>query len=372
MKRKKHDARRDLVEKDKLLAQTEEALVESMRRFRDLFEQSPIGISLHNNGGELLLVNGAYLKIFGVKTFSDIPQQNLFDLPGLAAKDARKIRAGKVVQYEYTCDLSDVEFKSSRKGQVHMLFSVSPFSSENVDAGYTVQVQDVTEQKKAAEAQRLAQLGRLVSDMVHEVNNPLMIISGRVSLALRKGVKDKSLVKMMEVISGQCVLAQDIIRRLLQYARTGKVKTEPVDIRETLNLIVDLFRHHFAKSGITIKKNIARDVPAVMANDKKLQEVFMNIIRNAADAMPDGGEITVKARREENIVRIDITDTGEGMPAEVMKKIFEPFYTTKKEGTGLGLALCHTIIRQHGGKLKYKSAEGKGTTATITLPVGNK
>lgn len=372
MKKKKHDAKRGLGEKNKLLEQAEEALVESMRRFRDLFEQSPAGISLHNNGGELLLVNGAYLKIFGVKTFSDIPQQSLFDLPGLTAGDAKKMKAGKVVQYEYTCDLSTAEFKSSRKGVVNMLFSISPFSSEDVDAGYTVHVQDITEQKKAAEAQRLAQLGRLVSDMAHEVNNPLMIISGRVSLALMKGVKDKAMVKMMEVISGQCLLAQDIIRRLLQYARTGKVKTEPVDIRETLNLIVELFRHHFSMTGITIKKNIRRDVPAVMANDKKLQEVFMNIIRNAADAMPEGGEISVKARLEDDMVCIDISDDGEGMPPEVMKDIFEPFYTTKKEGTGLGLALCQAIVRQHGGELRYKSVEGKGTTATITLPVGNK
>jgi signal transduction histidine kinase len=230
------------------------------------------------------------------------------------------------------------------------------------------QVQDITERKKITESQRLVQLGRLLSDMAHEINNPLMIISGNAELSLMEGVKDPKIKGVLELILDECFLAEDIIQRLLKYSRLGKVEKAPVDLSKAVDLVTGILEHQFRTSNIEIEKHIEPGLPMVRANEKQLQEVFMNIIRNASDAMPDGGRITIRATRYRKFLKIDVADTGEGMSKKVLTRIFEPFFTTKQKGTGLGLAVCHSIMHEHGGDLIYDSKVGKGTTATILLP----
>jgi len=357
-----------LVDRDQEVIQVEDVLVESMNRFRDLFEQSPIGVGIYDVKGELLIVNKAYLEIFGLDSFGDIKQQNLFSDFKLTPGQKKKIRSGQIVQHEARYNFDEHAFASNRENAAHIFFSILPFYRENDLVGYKMQIQDITERKKIAETQRLAQLGRLLSDMAHEVNNPLMIISGRTELALMDEMKDKKIKEALDVILKQCYLAKDIIQRVLKYSRIAKVEKSPVDIQKTIDLIVDILQHHFCMSKITFKKEIKMDIPAVMGSEKQLQEVFMNILRNSADAMPDGGDITIKASREKNFLRFDIEDTGRGMPKKVLDRIFEPFFTTRQEGTGLGLAVCRTIMQEHGGQLHYKSKVGKGTTASVLLP----
>ena len=359
---------RSLIEKEKEIVQTEDALVESMKRFRDLFEQSPIGVGINSVSGEFLVVNNAYLAIFGVKSFSGISGMNLFKDLGLSDKDIKNIRSNKVVQHETELDFDRVAFDSDRDGKAHVLFTASPIQRDEDVIGYMVQAQDITQRKKVEESQRLAQLGRLLSDMAHEVNNPLMIISGRAELALLDKSLNAKLKDSLKIILDQCFQAKDIIQRLLKYSRLGKVKLTPVDLKGTLDLIANILEHHFRMTEITLKIRMPERLPAIMGNEKQLQEVFMNIMRNSADAMPDGGAITVNVSHDGSSVKISISDTGEGMSKNVLDRIFEPFFTTKQKGTGLGLAVCHTIVQEHGGKLLYDSEEGKGTTATIHLP----
>ncbi len=254
--------------------------------------------------------------------------------------------------------------------------TVSPLWGEDEKSviGYMRQVQDITESKKIAEAQRLAQLGRLLADMAHEVNNPLMIISGRSELTLLEGVKDGKIKDTLKIIMDQCFLAKDIIQSLLKYSRIGKIEKGDVDIEKTLELITDILQHHLQLSNIVLEKDFKLDLSGmvVVGNEKQLQEIFMNVVRNAADAMPSGGKITVSTSKEKKFLKIDVIDTGEGMPKEVMDRILEPFFTTKPKGTGLGLAVCHTIVQEHGGQLRYASEPGKGTTASILLPIEEK
>ena len=360
---------RSLVDKEKEIMQAEDALVESMKRFRDLFEQSPIGVGIHSVKGELLVVNKAYLGIFGVKSFGDLSHGNLFQDMNLPGKVIKDIRAGKVIQHEYEYDFSKVEEKTSRSDVEYILLTISPLQRDESVIGYMMQAQDITRLKKVEESQRLAQLGRLLSDMAHEVNNPLMIISGRAELALLNKSLDKKVKDSLNLMLDQCFFAKDIIQRLLKYSRLGKIQKSPVDISKTVDLISDILQHHFKTSNITFKKIIKGKLPEIMANEKQLQEVFMNVMRNSTDAMPHGGVITVRATKDKTFLKIEIEDTGEGIPEGVLERIFEPFFTTKQKGTGLGLAVCHTIIREHGGDLKYKSTEGKGTVATVLLPL---
>ena len=357
-----------LIDKEKEIIQTEDALVESMKRFRDLFEQSPIGVSITSVKGELLVVNKAFLETFGIDSFSKVSKQNLFKDFGASAKDIKKIQEGKVVQYEKEYDFDNLVFDSDKEGVGYALFTISPlFRDENI-IGYLVQIQDITQRKKVEEAQRLAHLGRLLSDMAHEVNNPLMVISGRAELALLDEKLDPKVRDSLGVILDQCFMAKDIIQRLLKYSRIGKIQKNPVDIEATLELISNILQHHFKMSNIELKIDLKTDLPQIMGNEKQIQEVFMNILRNASDAMPDGGLIAIRGYREKGHVRIEITDTGEGIPEKVLERIFEPFFTTKQQGTGLGLAVCHTIIQEHGGDLFYESTEGEGTKAVIMIP----
>ena len=360
---------RSLVDKEQEILQTEDALIESMRRFRDLFEQSPIGVGIHNAEGELLIVNKAYLDVFGLESFGKIKDESLFEDKKIPTKIREKINSGEVAECEakhnYVRDLHS----GLKEGEVDIHYTISPLVRDKDIIGYMVQVQDVTQRKKVEESQRLAQLGRLLSDMAHEVNNPLMIISGRSELALLDGACDDKLQDTLNIILDQCFVAKDIIQRLLKYSRIGKVEKTKVDLQGILDLIVKILNHHFKMSNVMLENNIKEGLPPVLANEKQLQEVFMNIMRNSADAMPDGGVITVNARKDKDLLKIVIEDTGEGMSKKVLDRIFEPFFTTKQKGTGLGMAVCHTIIQEHGGKLVYESEVGVGTTVTVILPI---
>ena len=363
---------KSILEKEKEILRTEDALVEAMRRFRDLFEQSPIGVAIYDTEGDLLIVNNSYLRSLGADSFGVISDRNLFKDASLSPEQRRAVKKGEVLQYETEIDFTSSHPGSTREGTAYFMSTVSPISREDKIVGHMVLFQDITERKRIEEAQRLAQLGRLLSDMAHEVNNPLMIISGQSELALLRGVKDDKLKATLQSILDQCFFAKDIIQRLLKYSRLGKVKKESIDIQSTIELILDILGHHFRISDIRVITEFKKDLPRVEANERQLQEVFINILRNSSDAMPDGGAIHMKTSRTRNFVKVEIIDSGEGMPQKVIDRIFEPFFTTKQKGTGLGLPVCHTIIREHGGELKFSSTQGKGTTASILLPYADK
>lgn len=361
---------KSLIDKKSEMAHLEEALLESIKRFRDLFEQSPIGIGIHDAKGELLMVNKAYLGIFGLSSFSLVTNHKLFSDFSLSKKNISALKSGQIVQYEAEYNFDEVKFATNKEGREYVLFTVSPLFREEKIIGYMAQLEDITERKRIAEAQRLAQMGRLLSDMAHEVNNPLMVIAGRAELALMTSVKDKDeeTKNALNIILEQCFLAKDVVQRLLKYSRLGKVEKKPIEIDKTVDMIGNILSHHFRMSDIIFEKKAETKLPLCIGNEKQLQEVFMNMFQNSIDAMPGGGKISVDLSEEKGFIRIDIADTGQGMPQKVLDKIFEPFFTTKQNGTGLGMAVCYSIIKEHGGDILYKSTVGKGTTATILLP----
>jgi len=231
---------------------------------------------------------------------------------------------------------------------------------------------DVTSLKKAEESQRLAELGKLVTSMAHEVNNPLMVISGRAQLSLMEDIKNEELKKNLGTIFEQSQRAKDIIQRLLKFSRPSKGEVKEADINKSVEEVVSIIEHQFKSGNVTVKKNYAENLPAVLIDEKQIQEVLMNLFNNARDAISGEGVIEITTSSEEDSVRIDIKDSGSGMDEETLSRIFEPFFTTKEKGTGLGLPICYSIVRDHGGELKFDSAPGRGTTATILLPVEDK
>ncbi|NQT32438.1 MAG: hypothetical protein HQ594_02055 [Candidatus Omnitrophica bacterium] len=224
-------------------------------------------------------------------------------------------------------------------------------------------------QSMLVQSEKMISLGRLVSEMAHEVNNPLMIISARAQLAQMGSLNSKELEKSLGIIETQCYRASDIIQRLLTFSKPPAEGVEKMNINKAIEDAANLLEHQYSLENIKISGSYAEDLPSANINKNQMEEVFVNLMKNAAEAMPEGGDITVSSSLEGNMVKVELKDTGSGIPKDIMNSIFDPFFTTKKDGTGLGLSVCYGIIKAHGGDLKYKSKEGEGTTAIITLPV---
>lgn len=224
-------------------------------------------------------------------------------------------------------------------------------------------------QNKLIQSEKLASLGRLISEIAHEVNNPLMIISGNAQLLLMSEPAEPEVKNNLNIIIEECQRAKSIINRVLRFAKPGKGQTEEMDMARSLDEAVSLAEPEFKLLHILVKRSYPQALPLVLADKQLIHEVLMNLLGNAKDAMREGGSIALTAFPEGKFLRIDLADTGSGMSEEVKQRLFEPFFTTKKDGTGLGLAVCYGIIKAHNGELKFESELNKGTTVTILLPL---
>ncbi len=235
------------------------------------------------------------------------------------------------------------------------------------------QLVKANEELKASHAQmiqaaKLAAIGELAAGIAHEIKNPLQVLL----LNLELVEAGRPLPNWTEMFSKQVKRLSEITHRLMNFSRSASedVVMEPINLRKVIEDIVAMVHHEFRGAGIDIEIISGEDIPPVAGNANYLQQVFLNLLINARDAMPKGGQVTITVSLTGFHVFVRFTDTGEGIPAEVLEKIFRPFFTTKGEkGTGLGLAICHKIILQHKGDIRVESEIGKGTTFTIYLPV---
>lgn len=232
----------------------------------------------------------------------------------------------------------------------------------------------VTVQRQLYQSDKLASLGRLTSGIAHEINNPLTGVLSFSSLLLKRPDLGPDVKEDLEVIVRETKRCRDIVRRLLDFARQELPKKTLVNISEVIGRAVDILGNLHLKN-ISIQVNIADNLPSLKADPNQLQQVLINLLVNAIDAIDDrGGEISIAVNSEklesQDYMAIEITDSGSGIPAEHLSKIFDPFFTTKgQKGTGLGLAVVWGIIEKHGGKIDVKSEVGRGTTFTLHLPI---
>jgi signal transduction histidine kinase len=218
------------------------------------------------------------------------------------------------------------------------------------------------------QAAKLAAIGELAAGIAHEIKNPLSILLLHLDLAQT----GKPLPNWLEMFSTQVKRLSDITLRLMNFARsaTEDVTLIPLAIGAVIEDAVAIVRHEFRGEQVEIEIRCAERLPPVRGNANYLQQVFLNLLINARDAMTDGGRITIEVAASGSAVRITFGDTGPGIPSGIREKIFKPFFTTKGErGTGLGLAICSKIVAQHNGKIEVRSDVGVGTVFTITLPV---
>lgn len=216
--------------------------------------------------------------------------------------------------------------------------------------------------------EKLASLGKLISEVAHEISNPLMIISCNAQLALMPEIGGDEAGGLLRIIGDECQRAKAILKRLLHFSAPGKGPSKPVDLNASLEVVAGMLENQLKWSHVEIRRSYAEHLPPVSIDESQMQEVFMNLINNAREAMPDGGTLFLSTSREGDRVRLDFRDTGIGIPEEFRKSIFEPFFTTKEEGAGLGLPVCYAIVQAHGGEIRFESQPKAGTTFTIHLP----
>jgi two-component system NtrC family sensor kinase len=223
------------------------------------------------------------------------------------------------------------------------------------------------------QSEKMAAFGQLGAGIAHEVKNPLAGILGYAQLALRKIKPDDTTVKnYLEIVEKETKRCKSIIENLLKFARQEKTVMDKVEVATLVDEAMKLVEHQLNMNGVKITKNVAAGVPPIFANSNQLQQVLMNLSINAQHAMEKGGMITISASKlNEKTVEIRVTDTGHGIPKEIMTKIFEPFFTTKPagQGTGLGLSVTYGIIRDHKGTIAVESTVGVGTTFKMSLPI---
>ncbi len=235
--------------------------------------------------------------------------------------------------------------------------------------GIILSFSDLTEVKRLQEQmelrERLTALGEMSAGIAHELRNPMAVISGYLNLLSKK--TDSAAQETIRSIANEIAGMNRIIGDLLTFARPASLNRVTVNIREMIETcLAGVLQARGIGPNITSAVNVADFKIAV--DEVLMRQAFTNLIQNAVEAMPDGGMLTIDAQGNHEC-RIVIRDAGVGMPAEGLKKIFLPFYTTKDKGVGLGLALVHKIVLSHGGRIDVESTEGKGTTFTVSLPV---
>ena len=222
------------------------------------------------------------------------------------------------------------------------------------------------------QSEKLASLGQLASGMAHEIHNPLTIISGEAQLYLErfKG-QDGKVDGVLKSIIEECQRAADITRRILRFAKPAPADLSPIDLKATVEESLTLAGYQVRMEKVERIVEMPPDLPKVRANQNQIQEVILNLILNAIQAMGEkGGRLSVRAESSNGAcVQLQVADTGPGIPASKLTKVFDPFYTTKPTGTGLGLFVSQRIVKAHGGTIDVTSDEGNGACFTIRLPV---
>jgi len=349
----------DLTERE----EAEAALRESEERLRTILESSPDAIVMSDLGGHIIECNQAALDMHGFRSKEEAIGKN--GLEFVAPRDREKVvkgitnvlEQGIVKNMEYT-----LLTKDGREFPAEVSVSLTRDAQGNPTA-LVVIIKDITERKQA-EAERLKVMGDVAQSIAHDIRNPLQAIRYAAYL-LRDEVAAEKKQVILEKINQDIVYADRIVRNLMDFA-----SVPPLTLAETS--INDLLQETIFEA--TLPENVELttnygDVPKARLDRKQLMRVFTNLIMNAIQAMPHGGELSVSTRKVDKFIEVKIRDTGVGIPEKNRDMLFKPFFTTKAKGTGLGLPTSKTIIENHGGTIKVESVEGKGTTITVRLPI---
>ena len=228
-------------------------------------------------------------------------------------------------------------------------------------------------EKRAINSERLAFIGTLAGGLAHEIKNPLSTLNINLQLLQEElesmtGENSKRVYRKTQVLQKEVQRLEQILNDFLRFARGQKLELKDHDINEILDEVADFVTPEIKQKKILILKSYDADLPQCHLDSNLIKQAILNIIINAEQAMENGGELMIRTSKDKKYIQIDITDTGPGIPKDIIDKIFQVYFSTKKTGTGLGLPTAKRIIEDHRGTISVQSEEGKGTNFSIKLP----
>jgi len=254
--------------------------------------------------------------------------------------------------------------------------AVAPLVSRELKhIGRLIIFDDVTEreelERRLVQADKLSSIGLLAAGVAHEVNTPLAVISTYAQMLAKQISGDEQKSRLLEKIAKQTFRASEIVNSLLNFSRVSPTAFEEVSLNRVIQDTLPLIEHQLEEAGIRLQLDLEDQLPAIRANVGRLQQVFLNLLLNARDAMESGGTISLRTRSDGEAVRVEVIDTGHGIPPENLPRLFDPFFTTKagRKGTGLGLSVTYGIVREHGGRIEVASQPGAGTRFQLEFPL---
>jgi hypothetical protein len=254
---------------------------------------------------------------------------------------------------------------------------VAPFVTSNDESTGTIVIfEDVTSRVELETQlqlrEKMASLGLLAAGVAHEVNTPLTGISSFTQMLLDQSPEGDPRTALLEKIERQTERASKIVNNLLNFARQGRASFVPVQLNAVVRDVLSLLEHQLTRARVKVRLDLSESLPEVPGDENKLQQVFLNLILNAQDAMSSGGWLSIRTSLLRDEVAVVVSDTGQGISQEDIKRIYDPFFTTKRagaSGTGLGLSITYGIIQEHSGQIQVESSVGQGTSFQIRLPV---
>lgn len=299
-------------------------------------------------------------------------------LSELAAKESQAIGLTELLMTQGR-QILELGLKTASGERRETLLSVSHIKGEGGRGpGCLVLVRDITErtqlERQLFHSEKLAGLGILAAGVAHEIGNPLSAVSGYTQILQSGGVSEAEAQEYLEGIESQTARIQRIIEDLLNYSRPATGRRSEIDPAEAVPAIMSMLSAQRYFKNLEIKYDLPQDLPLVRLDRDHLAQIIINIALNAAQAMPEGGRLTISARDQGDRVQIILTDTGPGISADIRQKIFDPFFTTKSvgQGTGLGLAICHRLADSYNGSIDVESRPGQGAAFIITLPAAGR
>ncbi len=362
----------------------ESELRQSERRFRELADLLPQTVFEIDLEGRFTFANRAGFELTGY-TQEDL--DNGLNALDLFIQEDRPMVLQNIAGLVSGQASGGNEYTGVRKdGSTYpvLVFS-SPIERNGKVAGLRGIVFDLTQQKQAEEdrrrmdeqlqlAGRLAAIGQLAAGVAHELNNPLTAVQGLAELMASSEGLDQSMKEDLESILREAKRASKTTTNLLSFCRKHNPDKKSICMNEVVDRSVELHAYRMRVNNIQVRLELAEELPETMADFHQMQRVLVNLITNAEQAMTDAhgeGTLTIRSSSNQDSIRLEVSDTGPGIPADQTKNIFEPFFTTKEvgKGTGLGLGICRGIVEDHGGRLDVRSRTGRGTTFIVELPI---
>lgn len=353
--------------------------LERAYQFREnIIESSPDAIVSVRKGGDIILFNSAAEKLLGYKREEVVNKMSIVHVyPSGDAKKVMKDLRSDDFGGRGTLQKREMKVVHKEGYEIPVYISAAILYEDGRETGSVGIFTDLREREKLEKqlirSEKLSSLGKLSAGIAHEINQPLTGVLTFAHLLLKKFKDDEKTRKDLQIIVRETTRIRGIVQGILDFARETPMQKKPRIVNEILDQTLEIVVHQQRFFGIELVKEYDPDLPQAVVDSNLMEQVFMNVILNALDAMHGSGTFTVRTRHAGGFVEIDFSDTGAGMPEEILDKIFDPFFTTKDStegmGMGLGLAVSYGIVKNHNGDINVTSKEGEGTTFTIRLPM---